>query len=111
MNDQEIEDLIQAEKLTAPRVTLADFEANIKSVEIHKHVSKSGKVFRWAIITASNGFEVVGKPSIAVSVENDNAKVGEQVAIDNARSELWPLMGYELHSRLKGGNHEQQSPS
>ena len=52
------------------------------------------------MLTTRNGYAVVGKPSASVSPENDNAEIGEKVAIDNARGELWPLMGYELQSKL-----------
>lgn len=98
--DQSIEDEIQAKGLTAPRVTLANLVENVVDVEIHKHVTKSGQVLRWAILTTRCGFAVVGKPSCAVSSENDNQELGERVAMDNSRSELWPLMGYELRQRL-----------
>ncbi len=103
MTDQAIEQEIQANGLTAPRVTPQDIEANIIDTEIVKHVSKSGQVLRWAILTARNGFAVVGKPSCSVSSENDNAEIGEKVAIGNSKDELWPLMGYELRSKLAGG--------
>ncbi|WP_124300397.1 Gp49 family protein [Pseudomonas chlororaphis] len=100
MNDQAIEQEIQAKGLTAPRVTLADLEANIADTEVLKHVSRSGQVLRWAILTTRNGFAVVGKPSVAVSAENDNAEIGQNIAIDNAKDELWPLMGYALKQQL-----------
>ena len=98
----DIEREIQANGLTAPRITPADIEANIADVEIVKHVSKSGQVLRWAVLTTRNGFAVVGKPSCAVSSANDNAEIGEKIAIDNSKEELWPLMGYELKQRLSG---------
>lgn len=99
-DDQQIEQEIQAKGLTAPRITPADIERNIVDTEIVKHVSKSGQVLRWAVITTTNGFAVAGKPSCAVSSENDNAEIGESVAVDNARAELWPLMGYALRDQL-----------
>lgn len=102
MNDQQIEQEIQAKGLTAPRVTPDDIEANITDVEYVRHVSKSGQVLRWAIITTRSGFAVVGKPSVAVSPENDNAEIGEMVALENSREELWPLMGYALKEKLSG---------
>lgn len=100
MNDKAIEQEIQAKGLTAPRVTLADLEANIIDTEILKHVSKTGQVLRFAILTTRNGFAVVGKPSVAVSAENDDAQIGQNIAIDNAKDELWPLMGYALKQQL-----------
>lgn len=102
MNDQTIEQEIQAKGLTAPRITPSDIEANIADIEIVKHVSKTGQVLRWAVITTSNGYAVVGKPSCAVSSANDNAEIGEKIAVTNSREELWPLMGYALKERLAG---------
>lgn len=84
----------------APRIKLSDIDDNIVDTEIVKHVSKSGQVLRWAILTTRNGFAVVGKPSCAVSAENDDAAMGEEVAIGNSKDELWPLMGYELKSQI-----------
>ena len=100
MSDKDIEQEIQDKGLSAPRVTLADLKANIQHVEIVKHISFRGQVMRWAVITTENGFAVVGKPSCAVSAENDDVELGEKIAIENTESELWPLMGYELKSRL-----------
>jgi hypothetical protein len=102
MNDNEVyfEAEIAKKGLTAPRVTHADIDANIADVEIVKHVSKSGQVLRWAVITTTNGYAVAGKPSCSVSPENDNQELGEKIAIGNSRDELWPLMGYELRERL-----------
>ncbi len=99
-NDQTIEQEIQAKGLTAPRVTPADIEANIVHTEIVKHIAPSGQVLRWAVLTTRNGFAVAGAPSAATSSANDNAEIGEKVAIENARTALWPLMGYELRSKL-----------
>ena len=103
MNDSAIEQEIQEKGLTAPRVTLADLEAEIADTEIVRHVSKSGQVLRWAVITTKNGFAVAGKPSCAVSADNDDQEIGEKIALDNARSELWPLMGYALRDRIHRG--------
>lgn len=101
MNDQAIEKEIQAKGLTAPRVTPADLADNITHTEIVKHVSPSGQVLRWAVLTTRNGFAVTGRPSASVSPENDNAEIGERVAVENAKQELWPLMGYALRSQLQ----------
>ena len=100
MNEQTIEQEIQAKGLTAPRVTPSDMQANILRTEIVKHVSPSGQVLRWAVLTTRNGFAVTGRPSASVSSANDNAEIGERVAIDNAKQELWPMMGYALREEL-----------
>lgn len=51
-------------------------------------------------MTTRNGYAVAGKPSVAVSPENDNAEIGERIAIQNVKDELWPLMGYALKEQL-----------
>lgn len=98
--DEALERQILAKNLPAPRVSKAELDANIVDVEIVKHVSKSGQILRWAVLTCQNGFASTGRPSAAVSSENDNVEIGEKVAIDNARADLWPLMGYALAEKL-----------
>ena len=100
MNDQAIEQEIQAKGLTAPRVTPRDVKDNIAHVEYVRHVAPSGQVLRWAVLTTRSGYAVAGRPSVAVSPENDNQEIGEKVAYENAINELWPLMGYALKERL-----------
>lgn len=85
---------------TAPKVTESDLNDNIANVEIVKHVSSSGQILRWAVLTTRNGFSVTGRPSAAVSPENDNQSEGEKIAFENAKNELWPLMGYALKEKL-----------
>lgn len=87
----------------APRVTPAELEENIVHTEVVRFVSHSGQVLRWAVLTTRNGFAVTGRPSCSVSPENDNASIGETIAIENAKSELWPLMGYALRSEISKG--------
>ncbi len=99
-DDNAIEQEIQAKGLTAPRVTPADIAAEIKHVDYVQHTSRSGQVLRWAVITTKNGFAVTGRPSASVSPENDDAAIGEKVAFENAKQELWPLLGYSLKERL-----------
>ena len=99
-NEQKVEALIQQEQALAPRVTPEDLDKNIASVEFVKHVTNTGKVLRWCILNTVNGFAVTGEPSVSVSVENDRQSAGEEVAYNNARSKLWPLMGYLLTEKL-----------
>lgn len=102
--DQALEaSIVAAGANVAPRITPDDIEMNIAHTEIVKHVAPSGQVLRWAVLTTRSGFAVTGNPSCSVSAENDRADVGERLAIENARSALWPLMGYALKQRL----HEQ----
>lgn len=111
MNDQTIENAIQAAGADkAPRVTPADLQANIIDTEIVKHVSKSGQVLRWAILTTKSGYAVVGRPSVSVSSENDRENIGIDVAIENSTQELWPLMGYALKEQLAANQPAPVSP-
>ena len=103
MHEQVIESKIQEAGLTAPRVKPADLDDAIVHTEIVMHVTRSGQVLRWAVLTVRNGFAVTGRPSCAVSNANDNVEIGEAVAVENARQELWPLLGYALRERLQGG--------
>jgi hypothetical protein len=84
----------------APRVSQADLEANIVHEEILKHVTHTGQVLRWCILTTKCGFAVAGEPSASVSKENDRAELGEKYARENAIKKLWPLMAYALKEKL-----------
>lgn len=102
LSEQQIEAALQ-EVAKAPRLSPAVLDAETKHVEIVKHVSPSGQVLRWAVITTTNGFAVTGRPSASVSPENDNQEIGEKIAVENARNEMWPLLGYALRERLYQG--------
>lgn len=99
-SNDKIESMIVAAKATAPRITPQDLEANIVHTEVVKHVTHSGKILRWAVLTTRNGFAVTGKPSASVSIENDREEIGTAVAVQNAKDCLWDLMAYELQSLL-----------
>ena len=100
MSDREIEIEIQKKDLNAPRVKLDDMHEKIVNFEIVKHISKTGQVLRWAVLTMQNGFAVTGKPSCSVSPANDNAELGEKIALQNAQDEVWQLEGYALKQKL-----------
>lgn len=90
------EEMIEARGLTARRVSLQELHQAIKKVEILKHTSPNGNILRIAILTLDNGFTVTGRPSVAVSVENDNDEVGVKIATQNAVHEMWPFLGFRL---------------
>ncbi|QOQ83683.1 hypothetical protein INP81_07350 [Comamonas thiooxydans] len=127
MSDQAIEQEIQAKGKTAARVTPSDIEANIASehyftaehgvsgamaaLELHqRHAdvdTASGQVstpanlglLTFCILVLRNGFTVTGESACA-SPENFDAEIGRKVARQNAVQKIWPLMGYELRSKL-----------
>ena len=119
MNDQAIEQEIQAKGLTAPRVTPDDIEANIASVFYFTAAQGAEKAARdngsyaagtpaeglalglltFCVLVLRNGFTVTGESACA-SPENFDAELGRKIARQNAVSKVWPLMGYALKERL-----------
>ena len=113
MND--IEHLIQSKGKTAPRVTPADIEANIASEfyftagdgvrgASEMGTSPAGRakhldLLTFCVLVLKNGFTVTGESACA-SPENFDAEIGRRIARENAVQKIWPLMGYELKSRL-----------
>lgn len=111
MNDQSIEQEIQAKGLTAPRVTPADIEANIK--ECHYFTAGDGYcgeasvsvypsalgLLTFCVIELQNGFTVTGESACA-SPENFDSELGRKIARQNAVQKIWPLMGYALKNKL-----------
>lgn len=167
MNDQKIEQEIQAKGLNAPRITPKDIEANIaaeyfftaekavsgfnrimvdrflgwklpddfapdchinfdreaaaafveswptgtnllhagQAKEMLQHVIGGAPVMpalgllTFCVLVLKNGFTVTGESACA-SPENFDAEIGRKIARQNAVNKIWPLMGYELRSRL-----------
>lgn len=116
MNDQTIEQEIQAKGKTAPRVTPADIEANIASE--HYFTAKEGLIgslddaygsvgpsldafglLTFCVLRLRNGFTVTGESACA-SPENFDAEIGRKIARQNAVQKIWPLMGYSLKDKL-----------
>jgi hypothetical protein len=118
-NDQNIEQEIQAKGKTAPRITPSDIEINI--VGEHYFTGEHGKrgaalcsggdgytdtmvplsltLLTFCVLTLRNGFTVTGESACA-SPENFDAEIGRKIARANAVQKIWPLMGYELRSKL-----------
>lgn len=96
-----------AEGRTAPRVSLADIEGNIKEThyatgdQLHEgdEVCEPLTLLTLCIAVTENGFTVVGKSACA-SPENFDAELGKKLAYEDAVRQLWPLMGYALRERL-----------
>ena len=115
MNDQQIEQEIQAKGLTAPRVTPADIEANITSefyftaadgvegASGHRPNSvRAGTalgLLTFCVLVLRNGFTVTGE-SYCARPESFDAEIGRKIARQNAVQKLWPLMGYHLKQKL-----------
>lgn len=114
MNDNAIEQEIQAKGLTAPRITPDDIEANITDEYYFRgsdHIADKGvanyatqlDLLTFCVLVLKNGFTVSGTSACA-SPDNFNAELGRKIARQNAVNEIWPLMGYELRSKLAVNN-------
>lgn len=123
MNDDQIEQKIQDKGLTAPRVTMADIEANI--VSEHYFTALNGRegairaggyvgreiprednadllplsLLTFCVLVLRNGFTVTGESACA-SAKNFEPEIGREIARENAIHKVWPLMGYALKERI-----------
>lgn len=120
MNDQQIEQEIQARGLTTGRrITPADVQANIAEEHfftaaqglIGAHVSTvpHGAIpgspipltqITICVLVLANGYTVVGINQGPVSPENFDAEMGRTMARQKAVDQVWALMGYELRTEL-----------
>ncbi|WP_215600113.1 Gp49 family protein [Bordetella hinzii] len=118
-DDAGIEQQIQAKGKTAPRVTPADIEANIarehyftaadgvrgellsSSPELGVDIGEDDprSLLTFCVLVLRNGFTVTGESACA-SPENFDAEIGRNIARQNAVQKIWPLMGYELRTKL-----------
>lgn len=120
MNDNQIETEIQAKGLTAPRITPADIVASIASehyftaqhgvegamaaLELHQRTACMGhegalRLLTFCVLVLRNGYTITGESACA-SPDNFDAEIGRRIARENAINKVWPLMGYELRSKL-----------
>ena len=122
MNDNAIEQEIQAKGLGAPCVTPADIQACIASEHYftagdgllgewqYRHDTEQGatamelvppslQLLTFCVLVLRNGFTVTGESACA-SPENFNAETGRKIARENAVNKVWMLEGYLLKERL-----------
>ncbi|QIY81479.1 Gp49 family protein [Chromobacterium violaceum] len=121
----DLEQQIQNKGLTAPRVTMADIEAEISSE--HYFTAADGVIgndeidtpcstrdciqlglLTFCVLVLRNGFTVTGESACA-SPENFNADIGRKIAREKAISKVWPLLGYQLRTIIT--NREQMPPT
>ena len=116
----DIEQEILAKGLTAPRVTPQRIEEVIigehyftaddgmsgeSALAVYKNAmdmvggGEPLKLLTFCVLTLKNGFTVTGESACA-SPENFDAEVGRKIAYENAVTKVWPLMGYELRTKL-----------
>ena len=111
-SDAGIERLIQTKGKTAARVTPQDIERAITSEHYftagqaveqqtapHEQIPTSLYLLTFCVLTLRNGFTVTGESACA-SPENFDAEIGRAIARGNAVQKIWPLLGYELRTKL-----------
>lgn len=116
MDAKEI-DKLAAANAVAPRVSLADIEAAIfgvfyqtgdhlldhADIKVEQFSDKAlydnAKLMTLCTIIMKNGFMFVGH-STPASPQNYNFDLGKKLAYDQAFKQIWPMMGFELRSKL-----------
>ena len=73
---------------------------DIASPEVLK---PSLNLLTFCVLVLRNGFTVTGESACA-SPENFDAEIGRRIARENAVQKIWPLMGYELRTKLAETN-------
>jgi hypothetical protein len=94
-DDTEVEEMIVAKGLTAPRLTPDDIDNCIIAADYHVFHG----VLTVCVLTLLNGFYVTGESACA-SPENFDAGIGRAIARQNARQKVWALEGYMLRDRM-----------
>jgi hypothetical protein len=99
--------------MAAARITLADVQANIRRINYftaadgvygadgaiaHKDSSLNNLTF--CVITLRNGTRVVGINYGAIDPAQQDSALAHDEAYKNAVEQIWPLMGYELRTKL-----------
>ena len=111
-SDAGIERLIQTKGKTAARVTPQDIGRAITSEHYftagqaveqqtapHEQIPTSLYLLTFCVLTLRNGFTVTGESACA-SPENFDVQIGRAIARENAVQKIWPLLGYELRTKL-----------
>lgn len=107
--------IIQAKGKTAPCITPADIEANIASEfyftaadgvlgasEMGTRPASHTNLdhITLCVLITKNGTKLVGVNEGPVSRQNFDPQIGRTMARQKAIDQIWPLMGYELRSKL-----------
>lgn len=114
----DVEKTIQDKGLIAPRVTPADiqdaivhevyfnageaavaFDCNFPNYLALPDSASSLNLLTFCVLVLKNGFTVTGESACA-SPENFDPQLGRDIARRNAEAKIWPLLGYELRTKL-----------
>lgn len=125
MNDQQVEQEILAKNLTAPRITPADLESIVAyeayftaehgvegaMARLQLHQRTPGDIVVAPLnqvticcLVLKNGTKIIGVNTGPVSPGNFDAELGRSLARSNATDQIWPMLGYELRTKLAEKN-------
>lgn len=125
MNDQQVEQEILSKNLTAQRITPADLENTIAyeayftaehgiegamaRLQLHQRtpspeVAAPLNQVTICCLVLKNGTKVIGVNTGPVSPGNFDAELGRKLARSNATDQIWPMLGYELRTKLAEQN-------
>ena len=96
IDEQELEQEIQDKGLNAPRLTPDLIDSKILCTQYFRVDNTTVTI---CAMILQNGYTVVGK-SAAVSMDNFDSELGEKIAKDDAREQIWALEGYLLKEKL-----------
>lgn len=83
----------------ASSVNVRSYASTCTGIDVHADTPQALAQLTFCVLVLRNGFTVTGESACA-SPENFDAEVGRKIARQNAVAKIWPLMGYELRSRL-----------
>ena len=125
MNDQQIESEIIAKNLTAPRITPVDLENTIAyeayftaehgiegaMARLQLHQRTPGDIIvaplnqvTLCVLVLKNGTKILGVNTGPVSPGNFDAELARKLARSNATDQIWPMLVYELRTKLAEQN-------
>lgn len=118
MNDETVENDLQARGLSnGPRITPADLEAEIIGeycftaadglfavLGTGQYIPDAMHHVTFCVLMLRNGTKVVGTNTGAINPKNFCAKTAREMARVAATDQMWPMLGYELRSRLAASN-------
>jgi Phage protein (N4 Gp49/phage Sf6 gene 66) family len=125
MKNELLEDEIIRKNLTAPRITPADLENTIAyeayftaehgiegamtRLQLHQRTPGEEVIaplnqVTICVLVLKNGTKVIGVNTGPVSPSNFDAELVRKLAREQATNQIWPMLGYELRTKLTEEN-------
>ena len=83
----------------ASNVNVRSYASTCSSIDAAAGTPQPLGLLTFCVLVLRNGVFVTGESACA-STENFDAEIGRKIARQNAVQKIWPLMGYELRSKL-----------